>query len=289
MHIPVLQKELIDYLNPEPDENFIDCTAGFLGHAMLLLEKNGPKGKMLAIERDPVIFKSLLKSKTERLVLVNDSFVNLEKIVEENKLKKVSGILFDLGLSSWHLKESERGFSFQRNETLDMRYNPADSLTAEKILNYWSLPEIEKNLKEYGEERFAGKIAGKIIEERKKGQIKSTSQLVRIIKEAVPQKYQHQRIHFATRTFQALRIAVNDELKNLEIALPQAADILTPGGKMAVISFHSLEDRIVKNFFKQQDSQKWEILTKKPVVPTKKEIKINPRSRSAKMRVIKKI
>ena len=173
-----------------------------------------------------------------------------------------------------------------------MRYNLQNQLTAEKILNYWSKFEIEKILKEYGEEKFARQIAKVIIEERKIQPIKNTLQLVEIIKKAVPKRYLDQKIHFATRTFQALRIAVNDELNNLKKALPQALEILKPKGRLVVISFHSLEDRIVKNFFKQQTREglpKIKILTKKPIRPSIEEIKINPRSRSAKLRAAQKL
>lgn len=282
MHIPVLQKEVIEYLNPKPNENFIDCTIGEGGHTLAILEKNGPEGKVLGIEFDAQLYKKLLESDINRLVLINDSYINLEKIVKKERFQLVSGILFDLGLSSWHLDKSGRGFSFLRDEPLDMRYNPGSPLTAGKILNDWSEKEIEKILKEYGEERrFVRRIAKEIIEARKLKPIKTTFQMVEIIKKAVTGKYERGRIHPATRTFQALRIAVNDELSNLEKALPQALEILEKGGRLAVISFHSLEDRIVKNFFRQN----LKILTKKPIRPSPEEIKLNPRSRSAKLRV----
>ncbi len=284
MHIPVLQKEVLQYLNPKANENFIDCTIGGAGHTLAILEKTGSEGKVLGIDRDPELLKDIRKQK--RLILVCDNFSNLKEIVRKNKFTKVHGILFDLGMSSWHLDESGRGFSFQKREPLDMKYNPQTQLTAEKIVNYWSKFDIEKILKEYGEEKFAYQIAEKIIEERKLRPIKNTLQLVEIIRKAVPKRYLHAKLHPATRTFQALRIAVNDELDNLEKALPQAQELLKAGGRIVVISFHSLEDRIVKNFFK---SESLKVLTKKPVVPSIKEIKINPRSRSAKLRAALKI
>ncbi len=293
-HIPVLQKEVVEYLDPKPNENFIDCTIGEAGHALAILEKTSPKGKILGIDQDPEMLKNLESriSNTEyknRLVLVCNNFVNLKETVEKEKFINVSGVLFDLGMSSWHLEESERGFSFQKKEPLDMRYNSQSPLTAEKILNYYSVSEIEKILKEYGEEQSAKSIAKNIVEIRKFKPIQTTFQLVEIIKRSVPSWYQHQKIHFATKTFQALRIAVNDELNNLKNALPQAVDILEPGGRLAVISFHSLEDRTVKNFYKEQSSlNKIKIITKKPIGPDEEEIKINPRSRSAKLRVAKK-
>ena len=284
-HIPVLQKEVIEYLNPKPNENFIDCTIGEGGHTLAILEKNGPEGKVLGIEWDPELYRETKEkfvrfNLTGRTVLVNNSYTNLKEIVERERFQPISGILFDLGFSSWHL-ESGRGFSFEKNEPLDMRYSPENPLTAEKIVNNFSEREIEKILREYGEERFAKEIARKIVDTRKVKPIETTSQLVEIIRMAFPRKYRFGRIHFATRTFQALRIAVNDELKNLENALPQALEILEKDGRLAAISFHSLEDRIVKNFFREN----LKILTKKPIRPSLAEIKLNPRSRPAKLRV----
>jgi 16S rRNA (cytosine1402-N4)-methyltransferase len=298
MHIPVLQKEVLEYLNPKPNENFIDCTIGEGGHTAAILERNGPKGKVLGIELDPELHKRLkaaeiknekLKIKN-RLILVNDSYVNLEEIVRRENFKRISGIFFDLGMSSWHLEESGRGFSFQKNEPLDMRYNPRNPLTAARIVNYYSSQEIEKILRDYGEERFAKKIAKEIVTIRKIKPIETTFQLVEIVKNATPSWYHHRRIHPATRTFQAIRIAVNDELNNLEKVLPQVIEILNPGGRLVVISFHSLEDRIIKNFLKEKAKENiLKILTEKPIKPSLGEIKINPASRSAKLRVCQKL
>ncbi len=288
IHIPVLQKEVIKYLDPKPNENFIDATFGEGGHALAILERINPKGRLLGIDQDQEIienWKLKIKNFKNQVILICSSFVNLKEIVKEEKFRPATGILFDLGMSSWHLAESGRGFSFLKNEPLDMRYSIKNPLTAEKIVNYWSGPEVEEILKEFGEERFAKNIAKEIIKERKLNTIKTTSQLVKILRGAVPYKYQRQRIHFATRTFQALRIAVNDELNNLEKALPQAIEVLRSGGRLVVISFHSLEDRIVKNFLKEKNKENLiEILTKKPIRPDPEEIKINPRSRSSKLR-----
>ncbi|KPJ71336.1 hypothetical protein AMJ50_02475 [Parcubacteria bacterium DG_74_3] len=312
-HIPVLKKEVIEILDPKPNENFIDCTIGEGGHTLAILGKNKPEGKVLGIEWDPKLYKKLkeehLKQK-ERLILINDSYTNLKKIVKQKRFGKVQGILFDLGLSSWHLEKSGRGFSFQKDEPLDMRYSVPDfqrpkkslsELTAEEIINKFSEKEIEEILRKYGEERFARTIAREIIKERGKKPIKTTVQLVEVIKRAIP--FRHQRRipgrktpgfqrgkHFATRTFQALRIFVNKELNNLKTVLPQAIEVLKPGGKIVVISFHSLEDRIIKNFLKNQARDNYlEILTKKPIRPTKEEIKKNRRSRSAKLRAATKL
>ena len=286
MHIPVLQKEVLQYLDPKPNENFIDATIGEGGHALAILEKIWPRGRVLGIDGDPEMVKNLesrilnLESR-RRITLVCDNFVNLKEIIKKTKFDKINGILFDLGMSSWHLEESGRGFSFQKKEPLDMRYNLQNPLTAEKIINFWSKLEIEKILREYGEEKRAKRIAEKIIETRKVTPIKNTFQLRKIINQVKVQP---------RRTFQALRIAVNDELNNLKKALPQALEILKPGGRLVVISFHSLEDRIVKNFLKDQAKEGLlRILTKKPVRPSLTEIKINPRSRSAKLRAALKL
>jgi len=261
MHISVLQKQVLKYLDPKPNENFIDCTLNGGGHAKLILEKIKPNGKVLGIEWDKNIIVKL-----DRLIVVNDSYVNLENIA---KGFKPDGILFDLGMSSWHIDDSGKGFSFLKDEPLDMRYSLDNDLTAEKIVNTYSFKEIEKILKEYGEERFSKRIAKAIIENRP---IKTTFQLRDVIKTS------RGKIH---RTFQALRIAVNDELNNIKKALPQAENILNKRGRLVVISFHSLEDRIVKNFFKNSNL---EILTKKPIISSEEELKNNPRSRPAKLR-----
>jgi len=239
---------------------------------------------------DNDIFKKLKKERIERLVLINDSYINLKKVILKYNFKPVNGILFDLGMSSWHLEESKRGFSFLKNETLDMRYDKNNKLTAEKIINNFKEEEIEKILKEYGEEKFSKRIAKEIINERKRKPIKTTFDLINIIKKAVPKEYQYRKIHFATKTFQALRIAVNDELNNLSKVLPETIDVLEKNGRLVIISFHSLEDRIVKNFLKENERKKiLKILTNKPITAQREEIKRNKRSRSAKLRAAIKI
>src|SRR3989344_5579406 len=270
MHIPVFPKEVLQYLDPKPNENFIDCTIGEAGHAIEILKKTSPGGKLLGIDLNDDSLKS-----------------------SEFNFRPVQGILFDLGISSEELEKSGRGFSFLRDEPLLMTLRKdikPDDLTAEKIVNNFRTEELEKIFKEYGEERFAGRIAARIAEERKRKRIKTTGELVEIIRKALPAKYKYGKIHFATRTFQALRIATNDELANLEKALVQALNVLSLRGRLAVISFHSLEDRIVKNFLKErQKNNSVKILTKKPVRPGEEEIAGNPRSRSAKLRAAEKI
>ena len=273
MHIPVLLNEIIEQI--ESNKNYVDCTLGFGGHSKEILKKNGPNGKVLGIEIDKEIFEKTIKD--ERLIAVNDSYVNLEKIVKKHNFKDISGILLDAGMSSYHIDLSGRGFSFNKDEPLLMNYG--SGISAEEIINEYSEDEIERILREYGEEKFSKKIAKKIVEERKRRRIKSTLQLVEIIKRIVPKS----KINPATRTFQALRIEANKELENLESVLPQALRLLNEGGKLFIISFHSLEDRIVKNFIKNNQLE-----LNKPIIPSKEEIETNPRSRSAKLRIILK-
>ena len=304
MHIPVLKNEVLEYLDAKPNKNFIDCTIDGGGHAKEILERIKPNGKLLGIDRDEKMINSLLtefqnSNLGDRLTLTCENFANLKKIIEKYNFGKVCGILFDLGTSNWHLKESGRGFSFQKDEVLDMRYQikPQISnlksqreLTAEEIVNKWPENKIERILSEYGEEEFAKKIAQEISEKRRKTPIETTFQLTEIIKDSVPGWYLHKRIHFATKTFQALRIAVNNELKNLEMVLPEVLEVLEPEGRIVIISFHSLEDRIVKNFFREGAKEgKLMILTKKPVSPSDQELKLNPSSRSAKLRAAIKL
>lgn len=292
LHLPVLKEEAIRFLNPKPFENFVDCTLGEGGHTFAILERNKPYGKVLGIDFDHEFLEKLklkVKNKisTERLIVVCGNFANLKAIVKEHDFKPVSGVLFDLGLSSWHLEESRRGFSFLRNEPLDMRYSLKNALTAEAIVNFWSLKDIEKILRLYGQERFSRRIAEEILKSRP---LKTTVDLVMAVERATPRWYHRRKIHFATKTFQALRIAVNSELKNLEEALPQALEIMERGGRLVVIAFHSLEDRIVKNFLREKEKEgAVEILTKKPLRPSREEIAQNPRSRSARLRAAVKI
>ncbi|MBI2669591.1 MAG: 16S rRNA (cytosine(1402)-N(4))-methyltransferase RsmH [Candidatus Yanofskybacteria bacterium] len=306
MHKPVLLKEIVECLNPKPGQKFIDATINGGGHAMAILEMILPDGKLLGIEWDGELLKQLiikkqdLGIKDENLILINDSYVNLKKIAEENDFTDANGILFDLGMSSWQIEEAGRGFTFMKDEPLDMRFaypninhqpSTASPTTAEEIVNRYSYDELVKILKEYGEERFARLIVANIINARKRKPIKTTFELVEIIKKSVPFWYRsdRRRLHFATKTFQALRIAVNDELENLKSGLEQGMEILKVGGRIAVISFHSLEDRAVKNFFRAKAKEKiLKIITKKPINAELAEIIKNPRARSAKLRIAEK-
>ena len=294
MHIPVLKKEAIEVLNPTGEKNFVDCTFGEGGHTKEILKKKDFFGKVLAIEIDPELYergKALEKEFKGRLILKRGSFANLKEILEKENFKNIFGILFDLGISLWHLKESKRGFSFQKDEILIMRYDKnLKDVCAIDVINKFPKRKIEWILKEFGQEKYAKKIASEIEKERKKKKIETTFDLVEVIKKALPKSYQRGKIHFATKTFLALRIFVNQELENLKKALPQAFEVLERGGRLVVISFHSLEDKIVKNFFRiLEREKKAKLLTKKPILPKKEEILFNPRARSAKLRAIEKL
>ena len=294
IHTAVLKKEVLEYLDPKQNENFVDCTVGEGGHSEDILGRNGPDGKVLGIDLDPQQITAsqwLHVQFKDRIILVNDSYTNLKEIAERKGFGPVNGILLDLGMSSAQLVRAHKGWSFQVDQGLDMRYNDETNyLTAEKIVNEWPEEKIAETIENYGEEKFAKKIAKNIIEQRKQGRIKTTFQLIEIIKDATPASYWRGKIHYATRTFQALRIAVNDELENVKRILPDAMAILAPEGRLVVISFHSLEDRIVKNFLANElKNETIKILTKKPVVASRDELGKNPRSRSAKLRAVTKI
>lgn len=292
MHIPVMLEKTIEYLSPQKNMNFIDCTLNGGGHTREILKRIGPKGKVLGIEIDKEIFENIKKENIEKLILVNDSYSNLKKIIKKEKFNNVDGILFDIGMSSFHIDSSKRGFSFLEDEPLIMSYNikKGNKTTAYEIVNTYKEKDLADIIYQYGEERYSRKIAKNIIERRKIKPIETTFELVKIIESAVPHSYRRQKIHFATRTFQAIRIECNRELDNFRDALPQALAILRPGGKLVVITFHSLEDRIAKIFFaEKKKSQELKILTKKPVIAEMQEIKKNPRSRSAKLRAIVKL
>ena len=291
IHKSVLLQEVMHYLEPKPGQKFIDATFGAGGHSLAILEAVGINGKVFGIEWNEELYEAAHGrfGGIKRLVLVNDNYRNLKRVAEEKGFIDADAILMDLGFSSWHIEQSGRGFSFQKDEPLDMRYSEKESLTAAEIVNQWPPQMLEKILKEYGEERFAEKISEAVVEARKEKPIVDTFKLVEVIKEAVPGWYSKGRLNPATKTFQALRIAVNRELENLKEGLSQAPEVLRSGGRLAVISFHSLEDRMVKNAFRDFEKNGiGRVITKKPVRPSKEEISLNPKSRSAKMRVFQK-
>jgi len=285
--------EVIEYLNPKTGEIIIDCTLGGAGYTLAIAQRVGEKGKVIAIDADEMAIENakgkIENEKLSNIILVNENFKNLSAIINQIGLEKVDGVVFDLGLSSAQLEDATRGFSFNSAATLNMEFGSRNQESGirntEEIVNKFKPEELEKIIREYGEERFAKKIVGAIIKARRLKPIANSRELAAVISQAVPAKYRYGRIHPATRTFQALRIATNDELTNLKVALPQAADALAAAGRIVIISYHSLEDRIVKWFLRERQNQgAVKILTKKVVTATKAEMKNNPRARSAKLR-----
>lgn len=310
-HIPVLLSEVLASLDPKPGENLIDGTIGGGGHSKAILEKTGPNGKLLGIDLDAEAIETSrmnLQEFGDRVILARGNYVNFAQLQDEYKFEPVNLFFLDLGISSKQLDDEMLGISFLKNSPLDMRLGGEEltgGTSVEDILNNYSEEKIFNIIKNYGEERYAKNIAAEIVRVRKVKRIESTKELVDIIATAVPEKYKHGRIHFATRTFQALRIAVNNELSNLEKVLPEILDRVAIGGRIGIISFHSLEDRIVKRFFNNESrdcicgpevpvcvcghKKRLELIARKPVRPTDEEIEKNPRSRSARLRVVKKI
>lgn len=292
-HQPALLKETIAYLNIKPGEFYIDCTAGGGGHAEAILKKGG---RVFGLDWDPeavsYVNKHLKKVCPNACwQIIKASFIELEEISKKYRLPNPAGILFDLGVSSHQLETKGRGFSFLRDEPLDMRMDPKLKVTAADLINGLHKGELNELFSRLGEEKLALPIARALVFARKKGPIRTTKQLAEIVTKIYRQAYKKRsRIHPATKVFLSLRIAVNDELNNLKSALPQAGRILKKKGRIAVISFHGLEERIVKDYFKKGAEQRWlKILTKKPIMPSGAEIEINPRVRSARLRVGEKI
>ncbi|WP_457638589.1 16S rRNA (cytosine(1402)-N(4))-methyltransferase RsmH [Persephonella sp.] len=290
-HYPVLHREVLQFFSPIKEGYIVDATVGGGGHSYLILKKF-PQVKIIGIDRDETALKRAeekLREFAGRYTLVHSSFKNIDKVLQSLKISCVSGFLFDLGVSMFQLK-TDRGFSFQREEPLDMRMDTSQHLTAYQVVNQYPKPVLEKILFQYGEEKFAKKIAKMIAEYRKKKPIETTKELADIVVKAYPPSLRRGRIHPATRTFQAVRIEVNKELEEIKEGVSKALDLTEKGGIIQVISFHSLEDRIVKNIFKEAKKlKKIEILTKKPITPSEEEIKENPPSRSAKLRVAKRV
>ncbi len=302
-HIPVLLQETIEALAVQPGGRYIDCTLGAGGHAAAFLDRSSPGGQLLGIDADPEaieIAKARLEAYSSSILLVNENFVDLEAICIKYDFLPVHGILFDLGLSSLQLNSHNRGFSFQHDAPLDMRLSPSQEVTAADIINTSSETELAHLIKIYGEEGYSHQIARRVVQERP---IKTTLQLVRTIEQAVGGR--RGRLHPATRTFQALRIAVNHELKHLETALKQAINLLGYEGKLVVISYHSLEDRIVKQLMQQESKDCicppgvptcvcghkacLRLINKRVITPSPTEVKFNPRSRSAKLRAAERL
>ena len=302
-HKPVLLKEVLSALSIQPGGRYIDCTLGGGGHAMAIIQASAPGGQLLGIDADPEAIRAAainLSRYTDSVLLVNDNFVNIDTICHHYDFYPVHGILLDLGLSSMQLFDDPRGFSFQYDAALDMRFNPKQEITAADIVNNYSEVDLAQLIRKYGEEPHSYKIARRIVQSRP---VNTTTQLAAIVADAVGGR--KGRIHPATRTFQALRIAVNEELEHLEETLDKAIDLLGIGGRLVVISYHSLEDRIVKQFLAKESRDcicppsipvcqckhvaSFRLINKKVITPSEAELDENPRSRSARMRIAERI
>jgi 16S rRNA (cytosine1402-N4)-methyltransferase len=307
-HHPVMVERVVELLRPRQGGVYLDATLGLGGHAERLLEASGPDGRVIGLDRDPAalaLARERLAWAGERLVPVAASFADLAEVAERAGFDTVDGVLYDLGVSSLQLDEPARGFSYRADAPLDMRMDPTGGITAAEVLNTYPRAELARILREYGEDRHAGRIARFIDEARRRRPIQTTTQLVDLIKAAVPAAARRTGPHPARRAFQALRIEVNRELEALSASLPQAVDLLAPGGRLVVLSYHSLEDRIVKralNTAAGRDDQaparlpvaapapaKVAILTRRPETPTAAEVAANPRAESAKLRAAEKL
>lgn len=309
-HITVLLNEAVDGLNIKPDGTYIDCTLGGGGHSGLILSKLSGNGKLYSFDQDITAInfnKDKFKEENElgKINFIKSNFRNISEELNKRNISGVDGILYDLGVSSPQFDNADRGFSYNYDAPLDMRMDQSQSLTARDVVNDWSYEQLVRIFFRYGEEKFAKSIARRIEKVRQQTPIETTGQLVDLIKEAIPAKARRKGGHPAKKTFQAIRIAVNDELGALEESLEQALDLLNPGGRISVITFQSLEDRLVKVMFKQKtslpelppglpvipDSQKveYKLITRKPIVPSDDEITHNNRAHSAKLRIIEKL
>jgi 16S rRNA (cytosine1402-N4)-methyltransferase len=305
-HITVLKKESVDALNIKPDGIYVDCTLGGAGHSSLILSKLDT-GHLYAFDQDDTAIenaKQVLKEHEGKFTIIKSNFRFIKNELSKLGVKKIDGVLFDLGVSSPQLDEADRGFSYQHDAQLDMRMDQTSELTARQVVNEWSFNELMKVISRYGEEKFAKQISRKIEAAREKKEIQTTGELVEIIKDAIPAPARRTGGHPAKRTFQAIRIAVNDELNAFEEALQDSIELLNIGGRIAVITFHSLEDRACKNILKKASTgpelppglpiipeeykPTLKLITRKPIVPGENELEDNRRSRSAKLRVAEK-
>ncbi|HBC93417.1 MAG TPA: 16S rRNA (cytosine(1402)-N(4))-methyltransferase [Pelotomaculum sp.] len=307
-HLPVLPAEVVRGLKLKPGGVYVDCTLGGGGHSELILEGSGPDGRLVALDQDPEAIlaagKRLISYKP-RMILVRSNFSRLAELLDDLGILTVDGVLFDLGTSSYQLDNPARGFSYQHDAPLDMRMDPEREITAGMLVNNMTVEELTETIRKYGEERWASRIAEFIGEERKRRPIETTGALVEVIKKAVPAGARREGPHPAKRTFQALRIAVNGELEILKAAVESAVHVLKPGGRVCVITFHSLEDRIIKDLFRELASpcicprdfpvcvcgrkKTLQIVTTRPVLPSEEELAVNPRARSAKLRIGEKV
>lgn len=305
-HTPVLLPAVLEWLQPRPSGIYVDATLGGGGHASVLLERAQPNGMLLGIDADPAALATVRQRWQDRFDaasyrLLHSPFERLAELAAEVGITHADGILLDLGVSSHQLDTAQRGFSFQHDAPLDMRLDPTQGATAAELIATMSETDLANVIYQYGEERMSRRIARRIVEQRTQQPITTTRELATLVAQAVGRRGTQRgsrQIHPATRTFQALRVAVNRELEQLERVLPQAVALLAPGGRLAVISFHSLEDRIVKQFYRDQSGyddpdelrpRRLRVLTRKPIVADAAEQEANPRSRSAKLRVAERI
>jgi 16S rRNA (cytosine1402-N4)-methyltransferase len=294
-HTPVMLNEVLSYLNLSRGKIIVDATIGTGGHSKAILERITPGGKLIGIDRDEEsldVSQQRLRDFSGSYELVHGNFIDIDTILKNLNIKKVDGMLFDLGISSFQLEDPKRGFSFQNEGPLDMRLDRTSYISAYDLVNNLNEEEISSLLWTFGQERWHNRIARILVNEREKQPIATTSQLSNIVLKAIPYRYRHRyyRIHPATRTFQAVRIAVNRELETLEQAINKTVEYLNPKARVCVISFHSLEDRLVKLSFRRFASEGLaNILTPKPLGPAEDEIEVNPSSRSAKLRVMERL
>ncbi len=297
--MPIMVREVIDMLNLKPGDVVVDATIGGAGHSLEMVKRILPGGLLIGIDQDDEAIeasKVRLEPFGESVILKRTNFSCIKEVLKDSGVNAVDAILADIGVSSYQLDEAQRGFSYMHDAPLDMRMDRRSEITAEFLVNSLSKDELEEIIRDYGEERWARRISEFIVRERQKKPIKTTAHLVEIIKSAIPARSRRGGHHPAKRTFQALRIAVNNELAILEKAITDFIDVLKPGGRLAIITFHSLEDRIVKNAFKREENAcgcdgkpRTRIITKKPLVPSAEERERNPRCRSAKLRVAEKL
>ncbi len=291
-HQPVLAASAIEWLRPRPGSLIVDGTLGTGGHSLAILPQILPDGRLIAVDRDPDALAIATQRLTEflpQVTFVRDNYRNLPGILAGLGLLRVDGILLDLGISSLQVDQPERGFSFSKEGPLDMRMDPDQPLSAETLIKTYSVSALTELLGTLGEERYARRIAERIVRERRLRPITATTHLARVVAEAVPPRARHGRLHPATRTFQALRLAVNDELGSLAAFLDHVQALVRPGGRVVILSYQSLDDRLVKQAFIQGRADgSWTLLTKKPIRPAAEEIARNPRARSAKLRAVER-
>lgn len=291
-HQPVMGPDVLQHLNPQQGSIIVDGTVGSGGHSLLIVPRLLPTGRLVAIDRDPAalaLARTRLLEFEPQVTYVQANYHNLSRVLADLAIPRIDGLLLDLGMSSVQVDRAERGFSFSKEGPLDMRMDPGQESTARALINELSADELAMIFETFGEERFAHRIARWIVAARRVRPVTTTTALARLVSEAVPTNARHGRIHPATRVFQALRIAVNDELGALQGTLASVSDLLNPGGRVVILTFHSLEDRLVKHAFAEGMRRGvWAVLTKKPVRPSDEEVLRNPRARSAKLRAVER-